>query len=215
MARPPIRGGVLTALLRRHALGASRSAELAKEIQTSYASPDAYPLDGRSVAYHFAFFSAKHFGAGQFYLFSIKDGQGEALEGASDYRLTVPADVPVNLYWSATIYDRETHTLIRDLRGRAAPRTRRGSRPTPTARSRSSSDRNRRPTARRTGSRPSPAEPSRSSSASTDPRSPCSTRAGNCRTSKEPTPERPGAGCTPTSRGRARAGGRRRTCSSR
>jgi len=27
----------------------------------------------------------------------------------------VPANVPVNLYWSATIYDRETHTLIRDL----------------------------------------------------------------------------------------------------
>ena len=27
----------------------------------------------------------------------------------------MPANVPVNLYWSATIYDRETHTLIRDL----------------------------------------------------------------------------------------------------
>ena len=27
----------------------------------------------------------------------------------------MPANVPVNLYWSATIYDRETHTLIRDV----------------------------------------------------------------------------------------------------
>jgi hypothetical protein len=84
-------------------------------IQTAYADPDAYPLDGRGAAYHFAFFSAKHFGAGQFYLFSIKDAQGQRLQGAKDYRLTVPANVPVNLYWSATIYDRETHTLIRDL----------------------------------------------------------------------------------------------------
>src|SRR4051794_20439671 len=39
------------------------SPELAKEIQISYASPDSYPRDGRGIAYHFAFFSAKHFGA--------------------------------------------------------------------------------------------------------------------------------------------------------
>jgi hypothetical protein len=30
------------------------------------------------------------------------------------YRLTVPANVPVRQYWSATVYDRATHTLIRD-----------------------------------------------------------------------------------------------------
>ena len=27
----------------------------------------------------------------------------------------MPANVPVNLYWSVTVYDRATHTLIRDL----------------------------------------------------------------------------------------------------
>ena len=79
------------------------SPEFAREIQTGYADPDAYPVDGRGVAYHFAFFSAKHFGAGQFYLFSIKDAEGKTLDGAGDYRLTVPANVPVNLYWSVTI----------------------------------------------------------------------------------------------------------------
>ena len=46
---------------------------------------------------------------------TIKDSQGEAFEGANGYRLTVPANAPVNLYWSVTIYDRVTHTLIRDL----------------------------------------------------------------------------------------------------
>ncbi len=91
------------------------SEEFAKGIQTAYADPNSYPRDGRGTTYHFAFFSAKHFGAGQFYLITIKDEQGETLDGAGDYRLTVPANVPVNLYWSATIYDRAVHTLIRDL----------------------------------------------------------------------------------------------------
>jgi hypothetical protein len=91
------------------------STALAEGMQTMFANPHEYPIDSRAVAYHFAFFSAKHYGTGQFYLFAIKDRQGQGLDGASDYRLTVPPNVPVNLYWSATIYDRATHTLIRDL----------------------------------------------------------------------------------------------------
>jgi hypothetical protein len=35
-------------------------------------------------------------------------------DGADTYRLTVPADAPVTQYWSVTVYDRATHTLIRD-----------------------------------------------------------------------------------------------------
>jgi hypothetical protein len=31
------------------------------------------------------------------------------------YRLTVPPGAPVTQYWSATIYDRATHALIRDM----------------------------------------------------------------------------------------------------
>ena len=40
---------------------------------------------------------------------------GNALDGAATYRLNVPANPPVNLYWSATIYNRATHALIRDM----------------------------------------------------------------------------------------------------
>ena len=29
--------------------------------------------------------------------------------------MTVPADAPVKLHWSATAYDRATHALIRDM----------------------------------------------------------------------------------------------------
>jgi hypothetical protein len=54
-------------------------------------------------------------GAGQFYLMTIKDTDGNAFDGATTYQLHVPANVPVHLYWSATAYDRATHTLIRDM----------------------------------------------------------------------------------------------------
>lgn len=63
-----------------------------------------------------AFFSAKRLGAGQFYLMSIKDAEGNAFDGAHAYRLTVPAKAPITQYWSATVYDRVTHALIRDTR---------------------------------------------------------------------------------------------------
>ena len=58
-----------------------------------------------------AFFSAKHLGAGQYYLMTIRDKDGEPLDGSGTYRLNVPANAPVKQYWSATVYDRETHAL--------------------------------------------------------------------------------------------------------
>ena len=61
-----------------------------------------------------AYFSAKHLGTGQFYLMTIKDREGQPLDGRAAYRLTIPANAPVRLYWSATVYDRATHALIRD-----------------------------------------------------------------------------------------------------
>jgi hypothetical protein len=60
------------------------------------------------------YFSAKHLGAGQFYLMSNRDRAGEPLSGKKAYRLNVPANAPVKQYWSATAYHRQTHALIRD-----------------------------------------------------------------------------------------------------
>ena len=45
---------------------------------TNFADPDSYPVDSRAVTYSIAFFSAKHLGAGQFYLMTIKDGKGNS-----------------------------------------------------------------------------------------------------------------------------------------
>ena len=44
---------------------------------------------------------------------TIHDKDRRPLEGSGTYRLNVPANAPVKLYWSATIYDRATHALIR------------------------------------------------------------------------------------------------------
>ena len=85
-------------------------------MSTAFASPDSYPIDGRGRAYSYAYFSAKHLGAGQYYLMTIKDGQAGPLDGGKNYRLTVPSSPPVRQYWSATAYDRRTHALIRNTR---------------------------------------------------------------------------------------------------
>jgi hypothetical protein len=89
--------------------------EVIEGLQTQFADPDSYPVEGRGVTYTMAFFSTKRSGVGQFYLMAIKDKDGQAFAGASTYRLTVPANAPVNQYWSATVYDRATHALIRDM----------------------------------------------------------------------------------------------------
>ena len=81
---------------------------------TNFADPDSYPVDNRAVTYSMAFFSAKHLGAGQFYLMTLKDGKGNKLDGGTTYRLRVPASAPVHQYWSATAYDGKTHALIRN-----------------------------------------------------------------------------------------------------
>ena len=90
------------------------SPDVMDAMMTQFGNPERYPVDGRAVAYSMGYFSARHLGAGQFYLMSFKDGEGKGFDGKSTYRLTVPPNAPVSLYWSATAYDRATHSLIRD-----------------------------------------------------------------------------------------------------
>ncbi len=91
------------------------SPELIEGLSTNFAKRASYPVDRRGLLYSYAYFSPKKLGQGQFYLMTIKDKAGQAFEGGSTYRLAVPANAPVKLYWSATAYDRATHALIRGL----------------------------------------------------------------------------------------------------
>ncbi|SEN62855.1 Uncharacterized conserved protein [Flavobacterium sp. CF108] len=88
------------------------SQDFVKSIGSNYSIPNLYPVRERAIAYSIAYFSAKHLGTGQFYLISIKDDKGQEFDGSKLYKLHLPAKVPVKLYWSVTVYDRETHALI-------------------------------------------------------------------------------------------------------
>jgi hypothetical protein len=86
-----------------------------KASSDGFSDPTAYPFDSRGLAFTFAFFTPKHLGQGQSYLMTLKDKDGQNLDGSKSYRLPVPANAPVSQYWSATVYDRATHGLIHDM----------------------------------------------------------------------------------------------------
>ncbi|KQW70425.1 hypothetical protein ASE17_16150 [Phenylobacterium sp. Root77] len=90
-------------------------AELHEVLTENYARREIYPIDARGFLYYAAFTSVKHLGAGQFYLFGTRDAAGDPLDGGASYRLTVPPNAPVHQYWSVTLYDFNTHALIRDV----------------------------------------------------------------------------------------------------
>jgi hypothetical protein len=89
--------------------------ELLKGAQTEFNEPDAYPVDARGLTYTYGYIGIKRLGAGQFYLISIRDKDGDTLDGGQTYRLTVPANAPIEQYWSVTAYDRQTHALIKNM----------------------------------------------------------------------------------------------------
>src|SRR5271154_2337927 len=89
--------------------------EVIEAVQSGYADPDTYPVDTRGVTYTLGFTGIKRIGSAQFYLMANKAKDGLAFDGASTYRLTMPANAPVKQYWSVTVYDRETHALVRNM----------------------------------------------------------------------------------------------------
>jgi hypothetical protein len=89
--------------------------EVIKAYSEGFADPNEYPLDGRGLAYSYAYIGIKRLGAGQFYAISIRDTDGDQFDGSKTYRIHVPPNVPVDQYWSITAYDRQTHALIKNM----------------------------------------------------------------------------------------------------
>jgi hypothetical protein len=89
--------------------------ELVKAGSSGYAETDSYPVDTRSVTYSIGYIGIKRLGTAQFYLMESKDKDGNAFDGKNTYRLHVPPNPPTSQYWSATVYDRVTHGLVRNL----------------------------------------------------------------------------------------------------
>ena len=61
-------------------------------------------------------------GAGSLYFSSMKDTTGTYLDGGKNYKLNIPGPVPAKLFWSVTVYDSETRTIINTDLGRGAVR---------------------------------------------------------------------------------------------
>jgi hypothetical protein len=74
-------------------------------------------LDGRAAWFYEAVTNnyAMHgheSGKGQVYMGTYKDSDGKHLDGAKDYILHLPANVPAKVFWSLTAYEVDTRTLI-------------------------------------------------------------------------------------------------------
>jgi hypothetical protein len=89
--------------------------EVVDSVSSDFTKNDSYPVDGRGITSSIASIGIKHLEAGQIYLMTLKDKDGNALDAASNYHLAVPAKAPVTQYWSVTTYDRATHAFIRGM----------------------------------------------------------------------------------------------------
>ncbi|MCS5721763.1 DUF1254 domain-containing protein [Herbiconiux sp. CPCC 203407] len=89
------------------------TADFAAAQGSNFADDQVYPYTCRGVIYHMAFIGLKRIGSGQFYLVNLRDSDGELLRSDLNYRMRVPAGVPVSQYWSVAMYDGDDHTFIR------------------------------------------------------------------------------------------------------
>ena len=89
----------------------------------TFSTPDYLALDLRSKYAFEAIGTAKSMvvsvpGQGSQYIGTYKDSGGNWLSGEHTYRMHLPKDVPANMFWSLTVYDNETRSLIQNDLGR-------------------------------------------------------------------------------------------------
>ena len=70
-------------------------------------------------------------GIGSQYLMTVKDADGNRLDGGQTYRVTLPPDIPAARFWSLTLYDNETRSMLQTPQ--RFPRAGSQSYPTPAA----------------------------------------------------------------------------------
>ena len=70
-------------------------------------------------------------GVGSQYIVAFKDADGKRLDGAKTYQVTLPPDIPAARFWSLTLYDNETRSMLQTPQ--RYPRAGSQSYPTPAA----------------------------------------------------------------------------------
>jgi hypothetical protein len=51
-------------------------------------------------------------GVGSQYIFDFVDANGDRLDGGKTYQITLPPDLPAARFWSITLYDTETRSML-------------------------------------------------------------------------------------------------------
>ncbi|MEX0284834.1 MAG: DUF1254 domain-containing protein [Paracoccaceae bacterium] len=74
-------------------------------------------LDARSLFHYYATGTtpamvAQNVGVGSQYALVNRDSDGNYMDGAKTYSVTLPPDVPINNYWSFVVYDTQTRSLL-------------------------------------------------------------------------------------------------------
>ena len=87
----------------------------AVETDFSYEHPNYFDYHARGALYYAIISSVKNYGAASFYLDLAETPDGQWLDGSKNYKLTMPAGVPVNDFWAITTYDLQTASYLRDL----------------------------------------------------------------------------------------------------
>ena len=51
-------------------------------------------------------------GIGSQYIYAMRGGDGQYLDGGRNYKLTLPADIPQSRFWSVILYDNQTRSML-------------------------------------------------------------------------------------------------------
>jgi len=76
-------------------------------------------LDGRTLFHYYATGAtpamappATKPGVGSAYAYTARDSRGEYLDGAKNYKVTLPGPIPAARFWSFTVYDNQTRSML-------------------------------------------------------------------------------------------------------
>jgi hypothetical protein len=74
-------------------------------------------LDARTAFYYSAILDSPAIimrlpDAGSQYLFGSLDNHGEPFDGSKTYNVTLPPDIPARAFWSLTLYDNQTRSML-------------------------------------------------------------------------------------------------------
>jgi hypothetical protein len=80
------------------------------EVPYDFVKDGVLQVDRRAYVYYMALgnspaMMSKNIGLGSYYLWTYKDAAGEFLDGAKNYKLQIPPNVPIKDFWSVLVYD--------------------------------------------------------------------------------------------------------------